>query len=38
MKLLTVKSKDQLVDLFTKALNPQPFNELIANLKMMDIY
>lgn len=30
MKFLPVKSKDQLTDLFTKTLHPQPFNELLS--------
>lgn len=32
MKLLRVKSKDQLVEFFSKALHPQPFNYLLAKL------
>lgn len=38
MKLYLVKSKDKLADLFTKALHPQPFNELLPKLKMINIY
>lgn len=33
---IPVKSKDQFVDLFTKALHPQPFNDLLAKLKMIN--
>lgn len=38
MKLLPYKSKDQLANVFTKALHPQHFNELLAKLKMIDFY
>lgn len=38
MKLLHVKSKNQLTGFFTKALYHQPFNELLSKLKVVDIY
>lgn len=38
MRLLLVKSKDQLADFFTKSLHPQPFHTLLCKLKMVDKY
>jgi hypothetical protein len=38
LKLLLVSSKDQIADFFTKALLPQPFNNLLSKLGMIDIY
>lgn len=38
LKLLHVKSKDQLTDLFTKSLHPQPFHALLVKLKLINIY
>lgn len=38
MKLLPVKSKNQLADFISKALHTEPFNEILSKLKMVDIY
>lgn len=38
MKLLSVSSKEQVADFFTKSLLPQPFNCLLSKLGMMNIY
>lgn len=38
MKLLLMKSKNQLVNFFFKALHPQLFSEFLSKLKMVDIY
>ena len=38
LKLLPVSSKEQLSDFFTKPLLPQPFNLLLSNLGMINIY
>jgi hypothetical protein len=37
-KLLQLSSANQIADLFTKALAPQPFFHLIAKLRLMNIY
>jgi hypothetical protein len=38
LKLLPVSSKDQVANLFTKSLLPQPFNNLLSKLGMIIIY
>jgi len=38
LKLLPISSKEQIADFFTKALLPQPFNNLLSKLEMIDIY
>jgi len=38
LKLLLVSSKDQVPDFFTKSLLPQPFNNLLFKLGMVNIY
>jgi len=38
LKLLPVSSKDQVGDFFTKSLLPQPFNNLLSKLGMVNIY
>ena len=38
LKLLPVSSKDQVADFFTKSLLPQPFNNLLSKLGMVNIY
>jgi hypothetical protein len=37
-KLLPISSKDQVADFFTKSLLPQPFNNLLYKLGMINIY
>jgi len=38
LKLLSVSSKDQVADFFTESLLPQPFNNLLSKLGMVNIY
>jgi transposase InsO family protein len=38
LKLLPVSSKEQVADFFTKSLLPQPFNNLLSKLGMVNIY
>jgi hypothetical protein len=38
LKLLPVSSRDQVADFFTKSLLPQPFNNLLSKLGMVNIY
>jgi hypothetical protein len=38
IETLFVRSEDQLADIFTKRLEPRPFNENIGKLGLIDIY
>lgn len=38
LKLLPVSSNKQVANFFTKTLLPQPFNNLLSKLRMIDIY
>lgn len=38
LKLLPISSKDKIANFFTKTLLPQPFNNLLSKLGMIDIY
>ena len=38
MRLLLVSSKNQLADVFTKALSPRPFNIIISKLGLVNIF